>query len=90
MAPESYVGGPLALLKTGDTVRLDVPGRRLDMLVGEAEIAARRAAWTPPAPRYGRGWGWMFSEHILQADQGCDFDYLLTDFGPPVPEPEIH
>jgi len=90
VAPESYVGGPLALLKTGDTVRLDVPGRRLDMLVGEAEIAARRAAWTPPAPRYGRGWGWMFSEHILQADQGCDFDYLLTDFGPPVPEPEIH
>ncbi|SFH62859.1 L-arabinonate dehydratase [Albimonas pacifica] len=90
VAPESYVGGPLALLRDGDVVRLDVPGRRLDMLVSEEEIAARRAAWTPPAPRYGRGWGWMFSEHILQADQGCDFDYLLTDFGPPVPEPDIH
>ncbi|WP_339948180.1 L-arabinonate dehydratase [uncultured Albimonas sp.] len=90
VAPESFVGGPLALLKTGDTVRLDVPARRLDMLVPDEEIAARRAAWTPPEKRYGRGWGWMFSEHILQADQGCDFDYLLTDFGPPVPEPEIH
>ena len=90
VAPESYVGGPLALLRTGDVVRLDVPGRRLDMLVDEDELAARRAAWTRPPPRYGRGYGWMFSEHILQADQGCDFDYLLTEFGPPVPEPDIH
>ena len=50
----------------------------------------RRAAWTPPPPRYERGYGWMFSRHILQADQGCDFDFLETGFGAPVPEPAIN
>ncbi|WP_308918234.1 L-arabinonate dehydratase [Jannaschia sp. LMIT008] len=89
VAPEAFVGGPLALLRTGDTVRLDLPARRLDMLVDEAELAARRAAWTPPEPRFHRGWGWMFSRHVTQADQGCDFDYLQRDHGPAAGEPAI-
>jgi dihydroxy-acid dehydratase len=90
VSPEAYVGGPLALLRNGDRVKLDVPGRRLDMLVSEEELAARRAAWTAPEKRYERGYGWMFSQHILQADKGCDFDYLETGFGGPVGEPEIY
>ncbi len=64
VAPESFVGGPLALLRTGDVVRCDVPGRRIDMVVSDAELAARRAAWTPPAPRFERGYGWAFSRHV--------------------------
>ncbi|MEX5728780.1 dihydroxy-acid dehydratase [Rhodovulum iodosum] len=90
VAPEAYIGGPLALLKTGDSVTLDVPGRRLDMEVSAQEIAARRAAWTPPPPRYERGYGAMFARHVEQADKGCDFDFLRTDYGGPAPEPEIH
>ena len=89
VAPESYVGGPLALLKTGDTVRLDLPNRRLDMLVDEAELEKRRAAWKQPEPRFERGWGWMFSRHVTQADQGCDFDFLQSDFGRTPGEPDI-
>ncbi|WP_375691213.1 L-arabinonate dehydratase [Pseudooceanicola sp. LIPI14-2-Ac024] len=89
VAPESYIGGPLALLKTGDIVRLDVPNRRLDMLVDEAEIERRRAEWTPPEPRFERGYGWMFSKHVLQADKGCDFDYLERGFGRVAGEPDI-
>ena len=88
-SPEAYVGGPLALVRTGDLIRVDVAERRIDMLVSDEEIAARRAAWTPPPPRFERGYGWMFSKHILQADQGCDFDYLETSFGAAVPEPDI-
>lgn len=90
VAPESYVGGPLALLRTGDTVRLDLPNRRLDMLVPDDEIAARRAAWQAPAPRYDRGYGYLFQRHVTQADQGCDFDFLQTDFGRPAGEPDIY
>jgi dihydroxy-acid dehydratase len=89
VAPESYVGGPLALLRDGDFVELDIPNRTLNMQVGDAELARRRAAWTPPEPRYGRGYGWMFARHIEQADKGCDFDFLRTGFGPPVDEPVI-
>ncbi|WP_172332065.1 L-arabinonate dehydratase [Mangrovicoccus sp. HB161399] len=89
VAPESFVGGPLALVKTGDIVRLDLPNRTLDMLVPEEEIAARKAAWQPPEPKYERGWGWMFSKHVTQADKGCDFDYLQTDFGRVAGEPDI-
>ncbi|MBB4401538.1 MULTISPECIES: L-arabinonate dehydratase [Rhizobium/Agrobacterium group] len=89
VAPESFVGGPLALLKTGDIVRLDLPQRRLDMLVSEEEIARRRAAWQAPAPRYERGYGYLFSKHVTQADQGCDFDFLQTDFGRTAGEPDI-
>ncbi|MCB8836303.1 L-arabinonate dehydratase [Aurantimonas sp. VKM B-3413] len=89
VAPESFVGGPLALLKNGDTVRLDLPNRRLDMLVDEAELERRKAAWTPPEPRFQRGWGWMFSRHVTQADKGCDFDFLERGFGEAAGEPDI-
>lgn len=89
VAPESFVGGPLALLKTGDIVRMDLPKRRLDMLVSDDELEARRKAWTPPEPRFQRGWGWMFSKHVGQADTGCDFDYLQAGFGQAAGEPDI-
>ncbi|RYH02544.1 dihydroxy-acid dehydratase [Salipiger sp. IMCC34102] len=89
VAPESFAGGPLALLKTGDIVRMDLPNRRLDMLVDEDEIARRRAAWSPPEPRFQRGWGYMFSKHVGQADTGCDFDFLEKSFGPAAGEPDI-
>jgi dihydroxy-acid dehydratase len=88
-APEAYVGGPLALVATGDRISVDVPARRIHLEVSDAELARRKAAWTPPPPRYERGYGWMFSRHILQADQGCDFDFLETGFGAPVSEPDI-
>jgi dihydroxy-acid dehydratase len=90
VAPESFVGGPLALLRTGDIISLDVAARSINMEVSESELAARRAAWTPPAPIYERGYGWVFSKHIQQANEGCDFDFLRTDFGAPVPEPAIY
>lgn len=89
VAPESYIGGPLAMLRTGDIVKLDVPNRRLDMLVGEAELAARRAAWVPPPKRFERGYGYLYVNHVTQADQGCDFDFLQTDFGRSAGEPDI-
>jgi dihydroxy-acid dehydratase len=88
VAPESHVGGPLALVRTGDVIELDVPSRRLNVAVSDEELARRRAAWQPPPPRYGRGYGALFISHIGQADAGCDFDFL--EHGPPVPEPEIH
>jgi dihydroxyacid dehydratase/phosphogluconate dehydratase len=88
VSPESYVGGPLALLKEGDLVSLDVPNRRLDLKVDEAELARRKAAWKPPAPRYERGYGAMFSRHITQAEKGCDFDFLEGTAA--ISEPEIH
>ncbi|SDE49577.1 dihydroxy-acid dehydratase [Paracoccus isoporae] len=89
VAPESFIGGPLALLQTGDIVRLDVPNRRLDMLVDDAELERRRSAWQAPQPRFDRGYGWMFSQHVSQADKGCDFDYLQRDFGKSAGEPDI-
>jgi dihydroxy-acid dehydratase len=90
VSPESYIGGTLAVVQTGDVIALDVPARTLHLDVPEAELARRRADLRAPAPRYGRGYGWMFSQHVKQADQGCDFDFLETDFGAPVPEPEIY
>jgi len=89
VAPESFVGGPLALLKTGDIVRMDLEARTLDMLVDEDELATRRAAWKAPEPRFERGWGYMFQRHVGQADQGCDFDYLTAAFGQAAGEPDI-
>ena len=88
-SPEAAVGGPLALVKTGDRITVDVPARRIHLEVSDEEIARRRAAWTPPPPRWQRGYGFMFSQHILQANDGCDFDFLETTFGAPVPEPDI-
>ncbi len=90
VAPEAFVGGPLALIETGDIICVDVPNRSLSVEITDAEMERRRAAWTPPAPRYQRGYGWMFTKHIEQADKGCDFDFLRTGFGAPVPEPDIH
>jgi dihydroxy-acid dehydratase len=88
VAPESFVGGPLALVETGDEIEVDVARRRLHLHVSDEELARRRAAWVAPPPRYERGYGRMFQEHIGQADSGCDFDFL--EYGAPVPEPEIH
>jgi dihydroxy-acid dehydratase len=88
-APEAWIGGPLALVRTGDRITVDVPARRIRLEVSDEELARRRAAWVAPPPRYERGYGWMFGQHVLQADQGCDFDFLETSFGAPVPEPAI-
>ena len=88
VAPESYVGGPLAFVQTGDEIEVDVAARRIHLHVSDEELAARRAQWQPPPPRYPRGYGAMFSAHIGQADEGCDFDYLLA--GEKIAEPEIH
>jgi len=88
VAPESFVGGPLALVKSGDLIELDVPGRRLDLKVSAEELARRRAAWTAPKPKYQRGYGAIFSEHITQANEGCDFRFL--EGTAPTPDPEIH
>jgi len=89
VSPESYVGGPLALVENGDIISLDVNARTINIDVPEAELARRRAAWQAPPARYERGYGWMFSKHIEQAHKGCDFDFLKTDFGAPVGEPDI-
>ena len=88
VAPESHVGGPLALVKTGDEIVLDVPNRRLDMLVSDAELAKRKAAWVRPPERFARGYGVIFQKHVTQADQGCDFDFLQA--GPATAEPDIY
>ena len=90
VAPEAHVGGPLALVRTGDRIRVSVSKRSIDMLVGDAEVARRRSEWTAPEPRFERGYGWMFAKHIRQANEGCDFDFLETGFGAPVAEPEIY
>jgi L-arabonate dehydrase len=76
VAPESAVGGPLALVQDGDLIRLDVEGRRLDLVVDEAELAARREAWTPPEAKDERGYRLLHREHVLQANEGCDLDFL--------------
>jgi len=75
VAPESFVGGPLALVRTGDPIELDVPARRLDLKVSEDELQRRRAAWRAPQAKYQRGYGALFSEHITQANEGCDFRF---------------
>jgi dihydroxy-acid dehydratase len=80
---------PLALLRTGDIVELDVPARSIRMEVATTSSPAA----APPGRRrrrFERGYGWMFTKHIQQADEGCDFDFLRTDFGAPVPEPVIY
>ncbi|HET9470225.1 MAG TPA: dihydroxy-acid dehydratase, partial [Usitatibacter sp.] len=88
VTPESFVGGPLAFVRDGDRIALDVPGRRLELLVDEAELAKRRAAWKAPTPHFTRGFGALYLDHVTQADLGCDFDFLAA--GAATGEPEIH
>jgi dihydroxy-acid dehydratase len=76
VTPEAAAGGPLAVVRTGDRIRLDVPARRLDLLVDEAELAARMAALPPAEAGPARGYARLFDEHVLQADEGADFDFL--------------
>jgi dihydroxy-acid dehydratase len=85
VAPEAALGGPLALVRTGDWIELDVAGRRLDLMVDETELAARRAAWTPPPAPGSRGWVRLYVEHVLQADEGADLDFLVGRSGHAVP-----
>ena len=93
VSPESFVGGPLALVRDGDLIELDVAARRLSLLVSEEELARRKAAWTAPKPKFARGYGVLNQLHVLQADKGCDFDFLEE---PPrekatsTTDPEIH
>jgi dihydroxy-acid dehydratase len=88
VAPESYVGGPLALVRNGDPIELDAEKRVLNLRVPESELQKRRAAWQPPKRRYERGYGAIFAQHVRQADEGCDFDFLEGTAS--VPDPEIH
>jgi len=90
VAPEAHIGGPLALLRTGDRIRVDVPARRIDMMVDDATLAERRSAWIQPKPRFERGFGWMYVRHVTQANEGCDFDFLETRFGTAAGEPDIY
>jgi dihydroxy-acid dehydratase len=97
-SPEAAIGGPLALVKTGDTITVDVPARTIHLNVSDEELIVRKAAWdkaqqdtkTKIPPRWERGYGYMFKQHVMQADTGCDFDFLETTFGAAVPEPDIH
>jgi len=89
VAPESAVGGPLALVRTGDMIELDVEARRLHLQVSAGELARRREAWTPAPPKFERGYAMLFQQHVTQADAGCDFDFLETGAAAPVPEPDI-
>jgi len=77
VAPEAAVGGPLALVQNGDEIELDVDAGRLDLLVDERELSRRRSEWHTPCRSFDRGYGRLFLDHVLQADQGCDFDFLL-------------
>ena len=88
VAPESYVGGPLALVREGDIIELDAAARRLTLHVADDELARRRAAWVKPKPRYARGYGVIYSAHVTQANRGCDFEFL--EGTTPTADPEIH
>jgi dihydroxy-acid dehydratase len=88
VSPESFIGGPLALVQEGDLISLDVENRRLDIQESDEEMAARRARWMKPAPKFGRGYMSLYAERVTQAHLGCDFDFL--DKKMEMPEPEIH
>jgi len=91
VAPESHVGGPLALVQDGDEICLDIEARRIDLLISDTEMAQRRAAWKAPEPKFKRGYGTLYLKHIQQADKGCDFDFLEPEpVAPNSGEPEIH
>ena len=87
VSPESAIGGPLALVRDGDMIELDVEKRRLHLDVSEQELAQRRAKWTPPAPHSDRGWVRLYQEHVQQAHLGCDLDFLIGKSGSAVPRP---
>ena len=88
VAPESAVGGPLALVRTGDMISLDVSARKLELEVSDDELAKRRAQWKAPEQKFERGYGLLYNRHVMQADQGCDFDFLAEPDN--TPDPEIH
>ena len=88
IAPESYIGGPLAAVQTGDMISVDIENRSIHVDLGDDEITARLATWNPPNRDYGRGYGRMYANHITQADEGCDFDFLTGTA--PIKDPEIH
>lgn len=89
IAPESHLGGPLALVQDGDLVEIDVPKRRLHLHVSDEELALRKARWTRPEARFSRGYGKLFEDEVTQANEGCDFRFLEND-GSTTPDPEIH
>jgi dihydroxy-acid dehydratase len=80
-SPESAVGGPLALVQNGDLIELDVPSRRLELLVDAPELARRRAAWRPQPSAFERGYAKLYTEHVLGAERGADFDFLVGNSG---------
>jgi dihydroxy-acid dehydratase len=88
VSPEAHVGGPLAAARTGDLITVDVPKRSIHLHLDDAEIAARLQAWSPPPRDYPRGYNRLFAQHVRQAHEGCDFDFLEGAGG--IPEPEIH
>ncbi|WP_433891546.1 IlvD/Edd family dehydratase [Streptomyces sp. CA-111067] len=87
ISPESYAGGPLALVRTGDPITLDVERRMLQLNVAPSELESRRLAWTAPEPAFTRGYGSLYAAHVTQADQGCDFDFLAAPGRDPLPDP---
>ena len=88
VSPESFIGGPLALVRDGDLIELNAAAHSLNVLVSEALLAERRAAWVKPERKYSRGYGMLYAEHVTQAHEGCDFDFLES--GGETGEPEIH
>jgi len=92
VAPESFVGGPLAFVRDGDLIALDVPGRTIDVLITDEEMSRRKAVWTAPAPKFERGYGVLNQLHVTQSNKGCDFDFLEEPMGAATGSniPEIH
>jgi dihydroxy-acid dehydratase len=93
VTPESFVGGPLAMVRDGDLIQLDVPARKLNLLISGEEMARRNAGWIPPKPKFARGYAMLNQLHVMQADTGCDFDFLqepLQARNTSFPDPEIH
>ena len=93
VTPASFSGGPLAMVRDGDLIQLDVPARKLNLLISGEEMARRKAGWIPPQPKFARGYGMLHQLHVMQADTGCDFDFLqepLQARNTSFTDPEIH
>jgi dihydroxyacid dehydratase/phosphogluconate dehydratase len=88
VSPEAHIGGPLAAIRNGDMITLDVPSRSINVALTDAQIAERLKSWSPPPRDFPRGYNWLFARHVRQAHEGCDFDFLEGSKG--IPEPEIH